>query len=114
MDEAIESNARSCVQCGENQSNPAKAPVHPWEQPSGPWERLHIDFAGPFMGKMFLVVIDAFSKWIEVESMSSATAPATVARLRKIFAAQGLPHVVVSDNGMKNTTMSRGPPKAYP
>ena len=51
------------------------------------------------MGKMFLVVNDAFSKWIKVESMNNVTAPVTVARLRKIFAAQGLPLVIVSDNG---------------
>ena len=79
--------------------NPARAPSHPWEFPAGPWEGLHIDFAGPFMGKMFLIVVDAYSKWIEVEIMSGATSSATVTRLRRIFAAQGLPRVIVSDNG---------------
>ena len=46
MDEDIESKARSCVKCAENQNNPARAPSHPWEFPAGPWERLHIDFVG--------------------------------------------------------------------
>ena len=50
------------------------------------------------MGKMFLIVVDAYSKWIEVEIMSGATSSATVTRLRRIFAAQGLPRVIVSDN----------------
>ena len=99
MDKDIESKARSCVKCAENQKNPARAPSHPWEFPAGPWERLHIDFAGPFMGKMFLSVVDAYSKWIEVEIMSGATSSATVTRLRRIFAAQGLPRVIMSDNG---------------
>ena len=53
----------------------------------------------PFMGRMFLVVVDAFSKWIEVESLSSCTSAITVTRLRKIFALHGLPQVIVSDNG---------------
>ena len=31
--------------------------------------------------------------------LSRATSPATVTRLRRIFAAQGLPRVIMSDNG---------------
>ena len=27
---------------------------------------LHIDNAGPFVGQLFLIVIDAYSKWINV------------------------------------------------
>ena len=42
------------------------ASLHPWEWPSQPWSRLHIDFAGPFEGKMFLVVVDSHSKWLDV------------------------------------------------
>lgn len=34
--------------------------LHPW--PSGPWERIHIDFAGPCKGSMLFVVVDAYSK----------------------------------------------------
>ena len=26
--------------------------IHPWEWPSKPWVRLHIDYAGPIMGKI--------------------------------------------------------------
>ena len=51
------------------------------------------------MGKMFLIVVDAFSKWIEVEMMTCSTASATVGRMRRIFATHGLPLVLVSDNG---------------
>jgi len=27
--------------------------------PTGPWERIHVGFEGPFLGSMFLIVIDA-------------------------------------------------------
>ena len=27
-----------------------------------PGKRIHVDFAGPFMGKMFFIVVDAYSK----------------------------------------------------
>ena len=35
--------------------------------------RLHIDYAGPFLGKMFSVIIDAFSKWFDVQVVNAAT-----------------------------------------
>ena len=75
------------------------ASLHAWEYPAGPWERIHIDFAGPLDGKMYLVVVDAYSKWLDVEMMSSSKAGPTIAKLRRLFAVHGLPHVVVSDNG---------------
>ena len=43
-----------------------------------PWQRLQIDYAGPYRGTMWLLLIDAYSKWPEVHAMSSTTAQATV------------------------------------
>ena len=63
-----------------------------------PWTRIHIDYAGPFLGKRLLVAVDATSRWIETHIMSSTTSTATVNKLREIFAQHGLPEVLVSDN----------------
>ena len=30
------------------------------------WSLVHVDYAGPIVGKMFFVVVDAHSKWPEV------------------------------------------------
>ena len=57
-----------------------------------------IDFAGPFMGKTYLLVIDAHSKWPEVIEMNSTTNNKTITELRKMFGAYGLPAQLVSDN----------------
>ena len=99
MDKEIEIKVRQCSVCQLNQSKPAAAPVHSWQYPGGPWERVHVDFAGPFMGRMFLLVVDAYSKWIEVDALHCSTASAAVKSLRRIFALHGLPQVLVSDNG---------------
>ena len=72
--------------------------MHAWSWPNKPWSRVHIDYAGPFMGKMFLVIIDAHSKWMEVHKTASSSSTATVGLLRTIFATLGLPEVIVSDN----------------
>ena len=99
MDERIESMAKECTTCSMNQNNPASAPVHPLETPTGPWMRVHMDYAGPIAGRMFLIVVDAYSKWLEVAVMSEATSAATVRKLRQMFSTHGLPQVSVSDNG---------------
>ena len=99
IDSDIETTVRKCLTCQMNQNKPSAAPVHAWEFPSTPWERLHIDHAGPTNGDTFLVVVDSFSKWVEVERVKSMDAKTTCAVLRKMFATHGLPRVVVSDNG---------------
>ena len=44
-----------------------------------------VDFAGPFLREMFLVVVDAHSKWTEVVQMNSTTATKTVEEMRRLF-----------------------------
>ena len=42
-----------------------------------PWESVHIDFAGPFKGHMWLILVDTFTKWPEVIQMSSTSSEHT-------------------------------------
>lgn len=37
-----------------------------WDYASTAWQRLHIDYAGPFLGQSVLIVVDAYSKWSEI------------------------------------------------
>ena len=53
LDSDIVSTMQKCDICQVNRPSPSKAPVHPWEWPSRPWTRIHIDHAGPFQGKLF-------------------------------------------------------------
>ena len=68
MDSDIESHVKSCELCQINRSISAEAKLHPWEWPQRPRVRLHVDYAGLFMGKIFLVFIVEHSKWIEAVS----------------------------------------------
>ena len=69
-----------------------------------PWERIQIDFAGPFMHKMFMIITDAHSKWPEILEMKDTTASQTIQELQKLFAAYSLPQQVVTDNGPQFTS----------
>ena len=44
--------------------------IYIWNSPA--METHHTDFAGPFLGKSFLVLVDAHSKWPEVSTSRSA------------------------------------------
>ena len=99
LDQDITQKVASCAVCQSVQKLPPKAPLHPWEWPQRPWSCLHADYAGPYLGKMFLIVVDAYSKWIEVRLVGSATTQATVEQLRSIFATHGLPEMFVTNNG---------------
>ena len=104
MDKEIESSVKQCPTCQSTRKMPPTAPLHPWARPSKPWSRVHVDYAGPFEGKMFLLVVDAYSKWSEVHATTSYTLTITIELLWKSFASLGLPEVVVSDNGMTFTS----------
>ena len=58
IDIEIENTVKSCNACQINHIMSAKAPAHPWEKTTSPWVRLHIDFAGPFLDKMFFIIYD--------------------------------------------------------
>ena len=62
IDDDTEAQVKQCNQCQSSHYFPPIVPMHPWEWPEHPWVHIHIDYAGPFMGKMFLLVIDAHSR----------------------------------------------------
>ena len=104
IDNDLESKVRSCNICQKFKNEPPQAILHPWEWPKQPWVRIHADFAGPFLGKMFLILIDAHSKWIEVHITASATSSVTIEKMRSTFASFGIPEILVTDNGSNFTS----------
>ena len=60
LDEMIETCVKQCKTCQVNQNMTASAPIHHWERTTKSWVRIHIDFTGPYLGKMFLVLTYLF------------------------------------------------------
>ena len=87
----IEDSVRRCRECQKAAKMPVKTVLHSWKMEGKPWNRLHIDYAGPLNGKMYLVVVDAYSKWPEVFEMPSSSTTATLRELRPLFARFGNP-----------------------
>ena len=99
LDSDIESYVHNCGNCQAMTAVPPLTSVHPWEWPGKPWVRIHVDFAGHIKGQMYLIVIDSYSKWLEIIPTDSATAEVTIRALREIMSRWGLPLMMVSDNG---------------
>ena len=104
IDRDIENWTRSCSSCQQAAKSPIKHTLCSWPQETKPWSRIHIDYAGPLHGKMYLVVVDAFSKWPEIIEMTNSTTSSTINALQRIFAQFGLPETIVSDNGTQFTS----------
>lgn len=104
IDKDIEKITKNCQACCMTRNMAAETTIHPWEYPSAPWQRVHVDFAGPYRNKMFLICVDAYSKWPEVVIMNSTTSEKTIEALYEIFSRYGLPITLVSDNGSQFTS----------
>ena len=98
LDKDIEESIHLCREYQVNQASPPVAPLHPWQWPSRPWSRLHIDYAGPICGRMILLVVEAHSKWIDAFPVTIASSATTIEKLWQVFAQFGLPETVISVN----------------
>ena len=108
IDKQIERCVKDCTACQSVSKLPPVVPLHPWGWPEKPWSRVHVDYAGPFEGKMFLLMIDAHSKWLEIHATNTATSTSTIELLRRSFASLGIPEVLVSDNATVFTSEEFG------
>jgi hypothetical protein len=82
MDAAIEAAVKECLTCQRSRPSPPIATLNPWEWPSQPWSRILL---APFQGFMYLVLVDAHSKWMDVHPMQSITSAKAIEKLRIIL-----------------------------
>ena len=102
IDKMVEEMVRECLPCqaANHDAKPVSEPLQMSPLPQGPWQELSMDFCGPFPdGDFLLVVTDDFSRYPEVEILRSTSAKAVIPHLDSIFARQGIPNVVRTDNG---------------
>lgn len=99
LDSEIEKYVKDCDACRKNSINPPKACLIKFDEGKHVFDRIHIDFLGPFHGKTYLIITDSYSKWPEVYEMSKVDSLNTIQKLRDCFARFGLPNTIISDNG---------------
>ena len=103
IDVDITNIVKSCQICTANSAKPSQNSKTTWPTPDRKWSRLHIDHF--FLDNyVFLVVIDALTKYIECEIVKTVNSSDTIDALRTIFSRNGLPNSIVSDNATSFTS----------
>ena len=86
-----------CITCAIHRQE-TKEPLMSSSFPTRPWERVGMDLF-EHKGKLFLIVVDYYSRWIEVKLLRGQSSEAVIQSLKEIFAVHGIPDLVISDNG---------------
>ena len=102
LDRDLEGQVGRFIPCQETHNSPSAAPLHPWEWPQRPWVRVHVDYAVPFLGHMFLILVDdgcvesGHSTWMEILITKSSTSSITTENMRSSFATLGVPELTIA------------------
>lgn len=94
----IESYAQNCEICQSTRSVPKEIVKTKWQPASFPFERVHLDFFFS-NGKTFLILVDAYSKFVEIAIMKTTVVNSLIKELQNVFDLFGFPTKLVSDNG---------------
>ena len=88
IDILAERRVRSCLACQATTSTPiTPEPIISTPIPAVPWKTLSADFLGPLpTGELLLVVMDDFSRFPEVEIVSSTASTTVIPKLDSILA----------------------------
>ena len=93
----LEEMVKKCPECIKNQP-PRVEPLMPSSLPSLPWQKVASDLF-EWKKTNFLLVVDYYSRWIEIARLEQTTAKCVINHMQSIFARFGVPEIVVSDNG---------------
>ena len=97
LSKQLEDLVTNCAECCKNRSQNAE-PLIPTSFPKLPWQKVGSDL---FMWKNshYLLIIDYFSRYIEIAKLNSESSACVIKHMKSIFARHGIPQEVVSDNG---------------
>ncbi|KAK3909808.1 hypothetical protein KUF71_019817 [Frankliniella fusca] len=99
IDKDVAAVVAACTSYRKTDSKPPQNITSTWPLPTKPWERLHLDYAGPLDGRSFLVMVDSYTKWPIVKLVSDMSAANLITHVRYCFADYGVPDLIVTDNG---------------
>lgn len=73
-------------------------PMIPTQTPNRPWQRVAADIFH-LHGRNYLLLVDYPSRFPEICLLTSLTSTSVVSHIKEVFARQGIPEVLVTDNG---------------
>ena len=98
LNQDINNTVQSCEAFQVHQRKQPSEPLLSHSLPTRPWEKVSADLM-EIHRKDFLIVVDAYSSFPEVSSISSQTSGTVINSLKNIYARHGIPEELFSDNG---------------
>ena len=100
MDQMTQEYIDTCLPCQAATDRNHTEPLKPTAMPERPWQKLAMDFKGPIASKFyFFLLIDEYSRFPEVEIVTSTSAESVIPKLHRILCTHGIPEEIKSDNG---------------
>ena len=88
---------KDCKRCRERENDRAE-PLITTELPQRPWQKVGTDLL-EWKNANYLVLVDYYSRYVELARLFSTTSNATIRAMKPIFARHGVPETLISDNG---------------
>ena len=98
ISEDIVQIVQQCAHCQKYKLTTAKEPMVPTVLPDRPWQMLGVDLLD-FNGQQYMVIVDYYSRYIELAYLVDTITHTVTAKLKCMFARFGIPDLLVSDNG---------------
>ena len=99
MSRDIEETVNKCLECKKMQTHAQRPqPLIPSSLPDLPWQKVGADLF-EWKGNIYLLIVDYYSRFIEIAKLSRATTEQVICHFKSIFARHGIPEVLMSDNG---------------
>ena len=86
MNSQIEDVVSNCTTCQQHRRCQQKEPRQNREVPNSPWCDIATDLFERVHGDTYLVVVDAYSEYIEIKKMTTTTSMAVIRVLSEMFA----------------------------
>ncbi len=100
IDKSVEDMISNCLPCQACTRKTVREPLQMSSLPKGPWLEVSADICGPFpTGEYVLVVLDAYSRYPEIEIVKTINTATITFALERIFATHGIPEEIKTDNG---------------
>lgn len=85
INEDIKRRDSACQHCEERQPSQRREPLTPTQLPDRPFQKVAADICD-FKGQQYLILIDYYSRYLEISHLPRITAEVVVGRMKNIFA----------------------------
>lgn len=103
MNRQIEEVIEKCETCLEKRNKLPKEPMMIHPIPTLPWTKVAADLF-ELAGKHFIVMVDYYSNFIEVEDLANQSAKEVIRNMKRIISRHGIMMTLLTDNGPQFTS----------